>query len=121
MKIVTKKPWFWGIVQYFYPDAHWGKVVLAFGDTIYSQKYPLSKAEMAHEEVHLRQHLHSKFVAFFLAIYSRLNIRYYLRCEIEAYKAQNEVERNPEMYARHLSSPVYNNIISYEDALKLFI
>lgn len=120
MKIVYKKPWFWWIIRIVSPNAKWGFVTLAFGDTIYTHRV-LSRAEIAHEEAHGRQDRHSKFFAFINAIRCHIDKKYYLRCEIEGYQAQNMIMPNPQMYARNLSSSLYNNIISYEDALKHFI
>lgn len=111
----------WWIVKMFNPQAHWGSVIFSFGDTIYTHKYPLSKTELAHEKVHLQQHHYSKLFAIYDAVRSFIDKKYYLQCEIEAYQAENKIERNPQLYAWCLSSPVYNNLISYEDALKLFL
>lgn len=120
MKIVNKKPWFWWIINIFSPNAKWGTVTLSLGDTIYTLKHPLSKGEIIHEQVHGRQDHHSKIIAILNAFRCLLDKKYYLRCEIEAYQAQNKVDYQPERYASYLSGPVYNNIISYEEALQYF-
>lgn len=113
---------FWWIVKIFNPHAVWGNVVFSFGDTIYyNHQSQLTTDILAHEKVHLKQQHYSKIFAIYDTIRCIIDKKYYLRGEIEAYQAQNRVNPNPRAYASHLSSPVYNNIISYEEALELFI
>lgn len=119
MKIKYKKPLFWWVVSFFHPGAEWGKVIFAFGDTIYTAKI-LNEAELAHEKVHLKQHKHSKMYAFFFALMCTISKKFFLKAEIEAYQAENKIKPNPFQYARSLSSKVYNDMITYEEALKLF-
>lgn len=120
MKIVYKKPWFWFIVMYIQPEAKWGSVILSLGNVIYTARR-LSIGEFAHESEHGRQDHYSKIYAIANVIRGYFDKKYYLWCEIQAYIVQNKLEPNPELYARYISGPVYNNIVSYEEALQLFI
>lgn len=120
MKIKYRKPLFWFLVKIFNPNAKWGEVILTFGDTIYTSRV-LTAAQEAHEKIHLKQQHYSKLFAIYDSLRSLVDKEYYLKCEIEAYQVQNKIERNPQLYAAHLSSSIYNNLISYEEALKLFL
>lgn len=120
MKIVHKKPWFWWIITLIQKEAVWGNVILSLGNVIYS-KNKLTDGELAHEKTHLTQDKYSKIIAIINWVRAYFDQKYYLKCEAEAYQAQNKIERNPQLYASYLSSSVYNNIISYEEALKLFL
>jgi hypothetical protein len=120
MKIVYRKPLFWNIVTWFYSNAVWGKVIFTFGDTIYAP-HLLDKAIETHEMVHIKQHHSSKLFACYVFLRCYFDKKYFLKIETEAYQAENKIVYAPEKYARNISSSVYNNIISYKDALKLFI
>lgn len=126
-KIVEQKPWFWSIVMLFFPEAEWGKVIMTFGNTIYVSR-PILPWELIHEEVHVAQQHCSKVVGIFCLILYRISPRYRLSCEMEAYRREYlslvsfspaKSEQFRKRIASHLSSSLYGNMISYEDAYKL--
>lgn len=119
MKIVYKKPWFWFIITFTQPEAKWGTVILSLGSTIYTFK-EMNGGELAHEMCHGKQDRYSMIIAIINVIRGSFDKKYYLWCEIQAYIAQNKVDPRPEYYAKCISGPVYNDLITYEEALKLF-
>lgn len=119
---------FWWLVKLCFPKAEWGKVAFSFGDTIYYHKQDIAKDLLAHERVHLNQHHYSKLFACYVFVRYVFSKKYRLSMEIPAYQAQWNVLKNGEYsllhrseMAKNLSHPMYGSIISYEEALKLFI
>lgn len=98
------------------------ETVFAYGDDIYTD-YPLTVDLAAHESTHLDQQEKiglDMWVELYLT-----NDEFRAKQEVEAYKNQLKVflDRNERYqmkreFAKILSSGLYGNCISYEDALK---
>lgn len=108
-----------------------GLMIAALGQ-IYTLADP-SADEIIHEEVHLKQQLafgHNDIATYSWARRYVEDPAFRLQQEIEAYTAQvNFLKENSnrqdrkwriKKIAEALSSAMYGNLISYEDALKLF-
>lgn len=127
MKIKNKRPLFWFMVKMFFPSVEWNKVAFTFGDTIYSSQ-PLSKAILGHELVHIEQHRNSKLFAMYIFIRYFFSKKFRLELEIPAYQAEWKIIKKTEKdtdkkrvrLALSISSKLYGNMISYDEALKLF-
>lgn len=99
------------------------KTVFAFGDDIYTN-YDLTPDLLVHENVHLRQQSEigvKEWVYDFLYLPDKR-----LEYEVEAYREQLKSikDRNYRAKIRHesaknLSSSLYGNIISFDDAFEL--
>lgn len=120
MLLRKQKPKLWFLVRLFHPNAEWGNVAFAFGDTIYSNT-GLSYEIEAHEHVHLAQMKYSKLwgvVHFIRYTFSRA---YRLDSELEAYRHQIRFMKGDRSYVRkiaaQISSKVYGNMITYQEAL----
>jgi hypothetical protein len=106
--------------EHFPIDKH---TVFALGQDIYTD-YPLSPDLMIHELVHIKQQLEvgvKEWVYDFLYVPSKR-----LEYEVEAYREQIKSikDRNHKMRvyldsARKISSPLYGNMITHEEAKKL--
>ncbi len=120
IKIKESKPMLWFIIKLFYPKAEWEKVAFTFGNTIYGVN--LSSDIIAHEMVHVKQQHYSKIFACYSFLRYWISSKYRLSMEIPAYQEQwKHGGITKEKLARNISSPLYGNMISYEEALKLFI
>lgn len=99
------------------------RTIFAGGDSIYTD-YPLSSDLLVHELVHLKQQAEYGLIEWVHDfIY---NPKFRLEQEKQAYREQlksikDRNHRNKVRIesARNLSSGLYGNIISYEDAFKL--
>lgn len=131
MKIIYKKPVIWPLVRLAFPGAHWGQVLLTWGDGIYTSK-PLSVDLLSHESVHIVQQKMSKLwglVWWALYVFSS---KFRLAQEIPAHQAQwkticatikdrNQRDRARRQLATFISGPIYNKMISFDEAYKLFL
>ena len=123
-KVVPGRPKLWWLLKLVFPELRARQkthdINLAFGDTIYCSK-PLNDAQLAHEEVHLRQHHYSKVFAFFYAIAFRLSPRFRLRSELEAYRVELKAAGPTHIneIAAKLASPLYGNLLSIEEARRV--
>lgn len=101
-------------------------IVIAYGDTIYSQD-PIPKHLEIHECVHLEQQAKYGVEWWWNKYLEDKHFR--LEQEVEAYQAQaqymkanfgrQEYRSNVRKLAKDLSSGIYGRIISYEDALRV--
>lgn len=126
-RIKYAPPWCWPLIEMLNPAVRWGKVMFAFGDTIYSPR-KVRKEELVHERVHLRQQKYSKFYGLFVYLRYNISPKFRLQCELEAYRAELRYVRESadftagqydllsKAHARSLSSAVYGKIISYKEA-----
>ena len=129
MKQSTEKPPNWEAIKKFFPEVdspNW-KPIFCYGDTIYNPtKQDLANRPdlIVHEEVHMKQQ--GKSPDFWWERYF-LNPEFRLEQEVEAYRAQYKYMskhiKDRETLAwflseisRDLSSELYGNIISKQDA-----
>lgn len=99
------------------------KTLFAYDHIIYSN-YPVSDDLLIHETTHHKQQ--DKYGLEEWLKYYLEDDKFRLKMEIEAYRKQLESiqDRNQRAKLRmevskHLSSPLYGNIISYEEALRV--
>jgi len=129
-KISYKKPpfqWLFRIVFGKIPELY----CFTFGNTIYTNPgRQLNPAQIAHEEVHVKQHKSSKIFAFFFMIRFICSKSFRLKVEAPAYRAEwnktKEVIRDRNVrgsilldLAHSLSDPAYGNLVSFPEALKI--
>jgi hypothetical protein len=97
------------------------RTVFAFDGAVYAN-YELPSHLLVHEEVHLKQQGNAphEWLTHYLN-----DDRFRLKQEIEAYKAEllsikdrNQRLRHKIVCARNLSSELYGNIITYEEAMQ---
>lgn len=131
MEISNKKPLIWPLVHLFFPAARWGEVIVAWGPKIYAAR-PFSEDLLAHEIVHgVQQHM-SKIVGLWWWFRYITSTKYRLAQEIPAHirqwsvivkviKDRNALDRSRRRLATSMSSDVYKNMISFDEAYKLFL
>lgn len=126
MKIVNHNPWFFWILKFFFPHLNPTYTIVAFGDTIYTVR-DLPEHLIVHEKVHLDQQHHSRFVGWIFFFFYIVRPSFRLRVEVEAYQAQWKYIEQTEVDANYkkklldwvvsdLSGPLYNNMITREEA-----
>jgi hypothetical protein len=115
MRIVYEKPKWWKWVEYF-SGAKWGRSIMTWGETIYTFR-ELRPDELAHEMVHVKQQGKHPFLFFIRCQFSK---SFYLRAELEAYRAQlKELGAfAAPLLAEKISSILYGNLITYDEALE---
>ncbi len=130
MKIIAKNPTIlWPIIKWRFPDADPNRIIIAFGDRVYTKGW-MPQWKIVHEQVHLDQQHHSRIVAILRFPLILFSARFRLNQEIAAYKAEwrwiflNVHDRELRAKMRHemcidLSSELYGNMISYADAMDL--
>ncbi|MCG8668721.1 MAG: hypothetical protein MI867_04855 [Pseudomonadales bacterium] len=69
-----------------------------------------------HEKVHLRQQVKFLFIGFALLYFGSKKWRY--KFELEAYKVSVKYGLSPQVAAEHLSSDLYGNVVTYDQALQ---
>ena len=126
MKIKYKNPWFFPILQWFFPGLNPETAIITFGDTIYAKR-DFPDDVRIHEEEHIKQQKGSKIFAFFFMIWFIASPRFRLKVELEAYRVQYKYAwanglltwQILDRCAKTLSGPFHNHFISYEEAIKL--
>lgn len=128
VRISTDLPPNWDRIQKEFPHSNKEETVVAYGGTIYS-KYPMSDHLIAHEKVHLEQQ-EGKPEAWWELYFTDKDFR--LQQELEAYKKQiqffktqtgaknNDLFKFKVKIAKDISSPLYGNMISFNEALQKF-
>lgn len=104
-------------------NVNWDKgVIITYGDTVYC-KYPLSDDLIVHEQTHIKQQLDYGVEKWWDRYLIDKDFR--LSQELEAYKNQaNFLKGNKERIEKILkdiSSSMYGNMITYEEARQLII
>lgn len=117
MKIKYKKPFLFPILTLLF-KAKWGECIFTFGDTIYTFR-ELKNDELVHEQIHIKQHRGSKVFALWFVIKYTISRKVRLQSELEAYKAQYKVNGNLHLMAYCLSSKLYGNLVTFQEAKKL--
>lgn len=79
MKIVTKRPWWWGVT-----GVKWGSHAMTWGNNVYIAEDKISPRILRHEACHVRQHKGSWWVALYHFIRMNLSEKYYNKMEDEA-------------------------------------
>lgn len=123
MKIKRYLPWWFGIVKRKFPAINTDRVIVAFGDTSYSNAV-IMQDKAAHEAIHHDQQHHSNLFAIWWWIKYLNSPDFRFRQEVEAYQAEWKwIQRNnPDKHqnfryldamARDLSSPFYGGLCDY--------
>lgn len=127
IKFSHHKPLLYEFLKKKFKSCNWeAGVIITIGNTIYS-KNPISKDEEVHETVHVRQQQSYGVTKWWDEYVANKDFR--LSQEIEAYKAQalfinengNRKDRRFKIprIAELLSSDLYGNLISYDEAFEL--
>lgn len=119
-RIVVGRPKLWRLLKLLFPAYDPAKNLVTFGDTIYAPQ-GLKPHIKAHEEVHLRQHHHSKLYAVFYTLAYRISPAFRLRSELEAYRVELKAAGPTHIneIAAKLASPLYGNLLTIEEATTL--
>lgn len=127
MNIVHEKPRFFFILKLFFPEADWDAgVIVTYGKNIYC-KYVLTHPLVMHEQTHVRQQ-EGKIIWWWFIKYS-LYPKFRLSVEIPAHRAEYRAiagfDGNKkgwlELIAGRLSGPLYNNMVTLDEAKKLIL
>ncbi len=118
MIIVHEKPKFFWLLKLFFPSADWGEgIIVTYGGKVYCNYY-LTDSLIAHEQVHLNQQEGKIMWLWFLRYFFSPKFR--LRVEIPAHRAEYESDKeNLKFIASRLSGPLYKNMLTYQEAVKL--
>lgn len=123
-KVLNKKPpHYWFLVKIFGFD--WERNIATFGDSIYCA-FDLPDHLIVHEETHLKQQRYSNLYAIWWWVKYVFSKKFRYSQELEAYRNQwkffekhyrfNEHRFFLHKIASDLSSKLYGNIVSYEEA-----
>lgn len=108
----------------------WNLNIAAFGDTIHA-KHPLPDHLEVHESIHLHQQKYSKIYAIWWWIKYIVSKKFRLSQELEAYRnewhfiqyessySMNQKLDRLEHIVFNLSSKLYGNIVSHDEAISL--
>jgi len=129
MKIKLNRPLIWPLVRVFFPGAKWGQVVVTWGDTVYTPG-AIGDDLKAHEAVHTIQQKNSKLYGLYWWARYIFSPKFRIEQEIPAHQMQYEVickvfkdrnrrERVRRQLALFLSSKIYNNMLTFDEAYKL--
>lgn len=134
--IVYRNPKFFWLLKIFFPALDRESSIITYGDTIYT-KHPIPKDWEIHEMIHVRQQKGNKFYAFFYTIVFIFSRGFRFRMELEAFREQHRWNQDHftgvglvvgfqkhidlilEASAKNLSGPLYKNLVSYDEAIKL--
>lgn len=123
--VVHRKPMFYWLLKKFFPSAEWNAgVIITYGNKIYC-KYELPPSLIAHELTHVKQ----QRVPLYWWIRYVLSASFRFNQELEAhqneYKAIGGRPKQKQFYlegiADRLSGPLYNNLVSKEEAKRLIL
>lgn len=125
--IKYEKPPIWDEITEHFPAVEWENVIVTYGENIYTAK-PITHFKLIHESTHIKQQTDMGEDIWWAKYFVEEKFR--LEQELEAYKNEVKeinrlVKNRDERYrlirniALDLSSEVYGNIISYEEAKKL--
>lgn len=128
-KVRKGKPFIWRWIKKEFPGTDPEKIVIAFGDTIYTE-HPISQDLLVHEHVHLRRQKYSKIYALWWWRKYLTNVKFRAEEEAVAYRTQyqfvkkNVTDRNAlshaaSQMANMLSSNLYGSILTKSQARKL--
>lgn len=130
MKISHNKPPHYLILVWIF-GFDWSRNVATLGDTIYFSIPSLPDHLMAHEETHLKQQRYSKVYAIWWWVKYIFSNEFRFSQELEAYRAQwqffmfryrpSEHAKFLNKIATDLSSPLYGNICTFDEALEAII
>lgn len=124
---IHKEPKYLWLIRLFFPSADFDKgVIITYAPYIFS-KGPLSHSLVAHELTHVRQ---QRFPFFWWFAYI-LSKRFRFNQELEAHRAEynaitgtlNNFNKRMSLLAiaDRLSGPLYNNMVSKEEARSLIL
>lgn len=127
--ISRSKPPYYRLIKLIFPEYDFEKTTMTWGGVIYTS-IDMPEALLVHELVHVRQQQGKNRWLFLLRYWLSPRFRY--RMELEAFQEEwrylrgkyprAHEDRTRQMIlddlARHLSGPIYKNIISFEDAKK---
>ncbi len=121
--IIHKKPKFFWLLKLFFPQADWdGGVIITFKPWIFC-KVNLSNALIAHEETHLDQQRNPYVWWFKYTLFPKFRLSQEIEAHRNEYRAvkgsRNEISRQLDIITTRLSSNLYKNLISKEEAIKL--
>ena len=138
-KIHSHKPWFFPIIKHFFPSLNWdGKDAymgdaFVFGSNIYCKdKDKMSYFMKAHEAIHIEQQRGNTIGAIKWWYNYIKSPKFRLAQEADAYGFEHKLfrqrvhDRNKQAQhldycARAMSSDLYKNLISYEEAKKFLL
>lgn len=133
MNIKTRKSKWWKLWNWIFPKADLGRIYITFGPTVWTPGY-ISEDIAAHEQIHVLQQKGSYIYAVVWWIKYLLSKKFRYSQEIEAYRFQLQfLKENVEIkdknervrmhrafeqqIAQILSSPMYNHMVSYAQAI----
>ena len=127
-RIVYKPPPYLFLWRLFFPNCNFEKNVFVWGKDIYT-KYKLDQPLFVHEYTHCEQQQLSKWYGIIWLIRYIKSPKFRLSQELEAYQNQykyycfRDKDKNYRAkflnkLASDLSSPLYNNLISFSQALE---
>lgn len=128
MKLKIKKPFLAKILKLKFKEITKSTTIMVWGNTSYGAN-KLSADLIKHELTHIKQQRGSKLYGLWWWFKYVVSVKFRLSQEIEAYRNQyqcfcrnvrNESQRREflELKARDLSGEMYNNSITFEEALK---
>lgn len=128
MLITNKKPKEYDVLKKHFPELDFDKHVITINGVIHS-KYPMPPNVLVHEMIHVMQQRQVPSEDDFLEHFIN-DPKFRLGCEVEAYNAEyaflkhgfvskDYLQEKLRDMCNILSGPLYGNIISYSEALKL--
>lgn len=127
MKVVERKSRLWHLVKIVFPNANLERTFFTFGDAVYTPGYITDDLKI-HEEVHTIQQKHSNLYAVWWWIKYILSKKFRYSQELPAYgeqlkflrkgKDRNTQHRMLMDIARCLSNPLYNSMVSHNQAIE---
>lgn len=129
LKFSKRKPLVWYFIRRKFPATDPEKIVIAFGDTIYT-KWPINSDLTVHEAVHLRDQKYSNFHAWIWWWRYLRNPKFRMEQELRAYRMQykfltqgikdkNHLDKRLRIMAKTLSGDTYGRLMGVNEAMKL--
>ncbi len=123
MENKTKKPWIVHLIKLKFPRIVDDDIIMVWGDTVYKSKHiDFPNHLVAHEQVHIKQQKGSKLYGLIWLIGYIFSNTFRLNKELEAYRIQYRISGDPKVLhkiATDLSSDIYGNLVSFDEAVKL--
>lgn len=125
MKIKNTKPKYFWVLKYFFPEADWDKgVIVTYGKNVYC-KHKLTDPLIAHEFTHVRQQTFPIYWWFKYALSPKFRFSQELPAHRAEYQAIKGYDNNKKewlkLIAGRLSGPLYNNMVTLEEAKRLIL